>query len=84
VNRGWVPKDLKDHRMHLNGIRSGTVQGILYRGDPEFKYSLPNEPSIPWFSRVSPYDLSCMNQMKNFEEASTFMLLQYDPNEDKR
>jgi cytochrome oxidase assembly protein ShyY1 len=34
VNRGWVPKDLKDFKMHHTGVFAGTINGLLYRGDP--------------------------------------------------
>jgi len=30
--------------MHYGSKSSGTITGILYRGDPETKYSHPNEP----------------------------------------
>lgn len=46
VNRGWVPWDLKDMKMHYTGFVSGEVTGVLYRGDAKTKYSIPNEPTI--------------------------------------
>ena len=46
VNRGWVPFDLKDQKMHYNTAASGTIVGLLYRGDNKTKYSEPNEPTI--------------------------------------
>ena len=38
VNRGWVPYDLKDLKHHYSSPGE-TVRGILYRGEPENKYS---------------------------------------------
>ena len=58
VNRGWVPKDLKDMKMHYTGAMSGTITGILYRGDNKTKYSRPNEPTIERYTRVDPYDFA--------------------------
>lgn len=46
VNRGWVPLDFKDLRMHYTSNTSGEITGVLYRGDNEYKYSKPNEPTI--------------------------------------
>ena len=67
VNRGWVPLDLKDMKMHHNGVVSGEVVGLLYRGDAKTKYSLTNEPTINSYRRVEPYDLSLISQLKNEE-----------------
>jgi cytochrome oxidase assembly protein ShyY1 len=78
VNRGWVPYDLKDMKMHYTGITSGEVTGLLYRGDAKTKYSKANEPTILRFTRVEPYDFALIDQLKNKEEASQFMLLQID------
>ncbi len=47
VNRGWVPFDLKDQRMH--SLTQHKVQGVLYRGDAKNKYSEPNSPTIQHF-----------------------------------
>ena len=58
VNRGWVPDDLKDMKMHYTGVTSGKITGILYRGDAKTKYSEPNEPIIDRYTRVDPYDFS--------------------------
>ena len=55
--------------MHLNGITSGTVTGILYRGDAKTKYTKPNEPTIHRFTRVDPQDISLISKMNNLEEA---------------
>lgn len=46
VNRGWVPFDLKDMKMHYTGVTSGEIIGLLYRGDARHKYSKPNDPMI--------------------------------------
>ena len=46
VNRGWVPHDYKDIKHHYMGTTSGTITGVLYRGDPQTKYSLPNSPNL--------------------------------------
>jgi cytochrome oxidase assembly protein ShyY1 len=61
INRGWVPLDLKDVRMHYTSNTSGIVTGILYRGDEKNKYSKPNEPTIERYTRVDPYDFSLIN-----------------------
>ena len=39
VNRGWVPQDLKDQRLHYTNDMMGTIRGVLYRGDNRTKYS---------------------------------------------
>ena len=75
VNRGWVPEDLKDLKYHYTGVTSGEVTGILYRGDTQYKYSRPNEPTINRYVHVNPYDISLITQMNNQEESSKFMLL---------
>lgn len=84
VNRGWVPHDLKDLKYHYTGVTSGEITGILYRGDNKTKYSIPNEPTIDRYHYVNPYDISLIAQMKNFDEASKFMLLQIDDNVNAR
>lgn len=75
VNRGWVPLDLKDLKMHYTSPVSGEIEGVLYRGDAKHKYSVPNEPTISRYTSVNPHDIALIDQMKNFEEASQFMLL---------
>ncbi len=75
VNKGWVPHDLKDMKMHLYGTHSGTATGLLYRGDAKTKYSKPNEPLLPKYYRSDPYDCSVIAQLNNLDEASKFMLL---------
>ncbi len=84
VNRGWVPVDLKDMKMHNTGVVSGQIEGILYRGDAKNKYTQPNEPTIQRYTRADPHDFSLIAQMKNFDEASQFMLLQIDTDEQAR
>lgn len=84
VNRGWVPLDFKDLKMHYTGVVSGEITGILYRGDAATKYSLPNEPTIERYYNVNPYDFSLITQIKNQDEASKFMLMQIDTNADAR
>lgn len=84
VNRGWVPLDFKDMKMHYTGITSGEVVGVLYRGDAQTKYSIANEPTIERYHNVNPYDFSLITQMKNQDEAAKFMLLQIDTNPNAR
>lgn len=84
VNRGWVPQDFKDLKMHYTGVVAGEITGLLYRGDAQTKYSLPNEPTIERYHTVNPYDFSLITQLKNQDEASKFMLLQLDTNPEAR
>lgn len=84
VNRGWVPADLKNARMHLRTNTMGTIQGVLYRGDVETKYSLPNSPMINDYYHVRPYDCSLVMQLPNQEEASKVMLHMVDFDEERR
>lgn len=84
VNRGWVPHDLKDQKMHKRGVVQGDIIGLLYRGENKTKYSKPNTPIEGEFTRVEPYDLSLMGQLKNLDEASTFMLQQIDDDSNHR
>lgn len=81
VNRGWIPLDMLGTRSHQTGVTSGEITGLLYRGDPETKYSMPNEPTIDRYTSVRPRDLTLMSQLKNREEASQFMLKQIDTND---
>ena len=84
INRGLVPLDFKDLKMHYTGTVTGEVVGVLYRGDAKTKYSLANEPTIERYHTVNPYDFSLITQMKNSEESSQFMLMQIDVNTDAR
>lgn len=84
VNRGWVPLDFKDLRMHYTGKTSGEITGVLYRGDAQHKYSKPNEPTIMRFTSVNPYDISLVTQMKNLDESSQFVLMQIDTDPNAR
>ena len=52
VNRGWVPKDLKDQRLHFGTQSMGSITGLLYRGDSKTKYSKPNSPTIGNYTSV--------------------------------
>lgn len=74
VNRGWLPWDFKNQKMHYTGVTSGTITGLLYRGDAKTKYSMPNEPTVDRFTSVNPYDFALITQMSNRDEASQFML----------
>lgn len=58
VNRGWVPLDLKDQRMHYNSQAMGTITGVLYRGDAKTKYWKANSPTIGQYTSVQPEELS--------------------------
>lgn len=84
VNRGWVPLDLKDQKMHYKGMGQGDVIGLLYRGENKTKYSKPNTPIMHEFTRVEPYDISLYTQMKNWEESSKFMLHMIDDDSEHR
>jgi cytochrome oxidase assembly protein ShyY1 len=84
VNRGWVPLDLKDLKMHYTSPTSGEIQGLLYRGDAQTKYSKPNEPTIQRYLSVNPSDISLIDQMNNADESSKFMLLQLDSDPESR
>jgi cytochrome oxidase assembly protein ShyY1 len=82
VNRGWIPYDLKDSRLHYQ--TGDKVTGYLHRGQPENKYSLPNNPTINDFHSIRLKDFVIVSQLPNAEEASQFMLKQYDTDADKR
>lgn len=84
VNRGWVPEDFKDLRMHYTSNTSGEITGVLYRGDAGYKYAQPNEPTIQRFTSVNPYDISLIAQMRNFDESSKFVFLQIDTDANAR
>lgn len=73
VNRGWVPFDLKDSRLHYCNP-SQTVEGVLYTGEAETKYSIPNNPVINEFHTTRLNDFTLVSQINNREEASKFML----------
>ena len=84
VNRGWVPYDYKDAKYHFNNSTSGTIQGVLYRGDSKTKYSVPNTPQAEKYHMVTPYDLACVMQIPNFEESTQFMLHMVDMDAERR
>ena len=58
VNRGWVPYDLRESRMHYNNSSFGAIRGVLYRGDAKTKYWQPNNPTIKQYTSVQPHDCS--------------------------
>ena len=82
VNRGWIPYDLFDGRYHKMGVTSGTIEGVLYRGDNKTKYTKPNALNLNKIYRVDPTELAPLLQMHNTEEASKFMLMQVAFDED--
>ena len=84
VNRGWVPLDLKDQRLHYTSSVIGRISGILYRGDAKNKYSKDSSPQIMQFTSVQPSELALMSQLPNEDEASQFMLHQIDFDESRR
>ena len=57
VNRGWMPWDLRLHRLDKNN-NSTVVTGSLYRGDNKTKYQKPNQPSYNLFKSTDPYQLA--------------------------
>lgn len=61
VNRGWVPYDLKDLRMHTAAHVAGKISGVLYRGDAQTKYSIPNSPTVQHYKNVTPYDFAVIS-----------------------
>ena len=65
VNRGWVPHDLKDQRLHYANAVMGNIKGILYRGDAKTKYSKDSTPTHNQFTSVQPSELSLMSQLPN-------------------
>ena len=58
-NRGRVPYDLKDQRLHT--LVQNKVTGVLYRGDANTKYSVPNSPTISYYQNVTPYDFAVID-----------------------
>ena len=84
VNRGWVPHDFRNHRMHFVNAGAGTITGVLYRGDNKTKYSEKNEPSVEIYKDVRPEDFALIDLLDNEEEASQFMLHMVDTNEERR
>ena len=85
VNRGWVPLDLKDQKLHLQQATTvGTIKGVLYRGDNWTKYSKLNTPSAGQMHTVKPEELSLLAQVPNQEEAGQVMLHMIDFDEERR
>jgi cytochrome oxidase assembly protein ShyY1 len=66
VNRGWVPYDLRDTRQHQQSV-AGTIYGVLYQGDAQFKWSKPNSPTIEAYHTVKPQDFALIDQLPNGE-----------------
>jgi len=84
VNRGWVPHDLKDLKMHYTTNSIGTINGVLYRGDAKTKYSKLNSPTIGHWESVHPEELSLLAQLPNQQESSQMMLHMIDLEEERR
>ena len=70
--------------MHYMGGTSGTIKGLLYRGDAKTKYSVKNNPTIPHYTRVDPNELALIVKFNNRDEASQFMLKQVDFDDNAR
>jgi len=83
VNRGWVPEDLKNQRLHLQ-TTAGAIRGVLTRGTPQTKYTKPNTPGVNDYTHFVPYDFAILTQLPNREEASQFVLHQVDFDEERR
>ena len=81
VNRGWVPYDIRNNRLHFMNNNMGSIEGVLYRGDKETKYSFGNAPVNAYYKTVKPSDLAIMATLPNEEEASQVMLhmVDFDP-----
>ena len=84
VNRGWVPSDFKDLGVHYKAASTGSITGVLYRGEAKTKYSTPNTPNTGDYHHVTPYDFSLVMQLKNQKEASEFILHMIDNDAEKR
>lgn len=69
VNRGWVPRDLREIRLDYETSRF-TVQGILYRGDVSTRESKKNVPIHHAFWSAKPEELSVFMNYANEDEAS--------------
>ena len=63
VNRGWVPEDLRQQRLHYYNNSMGTIKGVLYRGEALTKYSVPNSPTVSLYTSVRPEDISLVTQL---------------------
>ena len=75
-----MPDDLKDFRYDRhNGYAK--IQGVLYKGDAQTKYTIPNRPIYSRYRSVRPEELAVVNQLPNEAEASQFMLkiMDFDP-----
>ncbi len=83
VNRGWVPKDLKELR-YDRGNNQTSITGVLYRGDAKTKYSPFNQPLYADYKNAYPEELAVVFQLGNEEEASQFMLHAVDLDEEAR
>ena len=82
VNRGWMPDDLKDFRYDRQST-SLKVTGVIYRGDNQNKYSLPNSAMGQKFYSTIPSEHARLAAMPN-SEAETFMIKAIDFDEDAR
>ena len=71
-------------KLHYNGVTTGTIYGVLYRGDAKTKYTTPNSPTVEYYQRVDPKELALINRLNNRDEASQFMLHQIDTNDNER
>ena len=81
VNRGWVPYDIRDWKTHYMNNTMGQIEGILYRGDKETKYSGYNSPVNGSYKIVKPSDLAIMTKLPNEDQAGKIMLhmIDFDP-----
>ena len=81
VNRGWLPKDLVETRQHYMNKSTGSIEGVLYRGDKLTKYTGTNSPGSNIYKIVKPDDLALMAQLPNQDQAGKVMLhmIDFDP-----
>ena len=64
VNRGWMAEDLKDWRYDKTQDNA-RVKGVLYRGDANTKYSMPNRPFLSQYRSTRPEELAVVNALNN-------------------
>jgi cytochrome oxidase assembly protein ShyY1 len=75
LNRGWIPKELKDKRSRPNELNSRKltrVNGVFMRGKNIHDYKIPNNPSNNEWHNLALEDIGIYWDLPNFDECKYF------------
>ena len=76
VNRGFLPLDFEYSREQMDYHRDGYFEGIIYCGDNLTKYDDDsNAPSVRFWRKAIPHDLSLEFNLANKDDSRKAMLM---------